>query len=74
MAKNLRAKIAESDNLVIYDVNAESTERFAKEVGIAASSVEAPAKGAGVEIAVNPRAVAEQSVCEQISLQPCTTT
>lgn len=51
MAKNLRAKIPESDTLVICDANPESTKRFIAEQS-----------GKRVEIASNPRELAEKSV------------
>lgn len=49
MAKNLRAKIAESDTMVIHDVNTSALEKFKQEVG-------------NVEIAQNVREVAEKTV------------
>jgi 3-hydroxyisobutyrate/3-hydroxypropionate dehydrogenase len=51
MAKNLRAKLPESDTLTIFDVNATSVEKFAQE-----------ATPGGIVIAKNPREVAEKSV------------
>lgn len=51
MAKNLRAKVPESDVLIVYDQNTEATTTFVQEVG------------AGVEVANSPRGVAERSVC-----------
>ncbi|KAK3721039.1 hypothetical protein LTR37_003329 [Vermiconidia calcicola] len=58
MAKNLRAKIPESDTMVIHDVNPAVTESFAKEVG-------------NVEIAKNVREVAEKTnVFHQILKPP----
>ncbi len=62
MARNLRAKIPATDTLVIYDRNTDATRKFAEEVGIAASAAGAPEKGTGIEIAGNPREVAEKSV------------
>ena len=50
MAKNLRAKIAESDTMLIHDVNPAVTQKFAEEVG-------------KVSIAENVREVAETAVC-----------
>ena len=50
MAKNLRAKIAESDTMLIHDVNPAVTQKFAQEVG-------------KVSIAENVREVAEKAVC-----------
>jgi 3-hydroxyisobutyrate/3-hydroxypropionate dehydrogenase len=62
MAKNLRAKISETDALLICDTNANVTKRFVEEVGIAASSTNAPGKGTGIHIAENPREVAQKAV------------
>lgn len=62
MAKNLRAKVPESDTLVIFDTNAAAIQRFVEEVGIAPSSVGATDKGTGLHIASSPREVAEKSV------------
>lgn len=59
MAKNLRAKIPDSDTLIVCDVNKEAAKKFADEVGVAASGT---GKGLGVEIANNSREVAEKSV------------
>ena len=53
MAKNLRAKIAESDRMLIHDVNPAVTEKFKQEIG-------------NVEIAKNVREVAENSVRDPI--------
>ena len=50
MAKNLRAKIQESDTMVIHDVNTKALEKFKSEVG-------------NVEVAKNVREVAEKTVC-----------
>jgi 3-hydroxyisobutyrate dehydrogenase len=50
MAKNLRAKIQESDTMVIHDVNSKALEKFKSEVG-------------NVEVAKNVREVAEKTVC-----------
>ena len=55
MAKNLRAKIPESDTLVICDVNTDATKKFVDEFGV-------KGKGSLVEIAANSREVAERSV------------
>jgi 3-hydroxyisobutyrate/3-hydroxypropionate dehydrogenase len=55
MAKNLRAKIANSDSMVIHDVNPAVTKKLAEEVG-------------NVTIAQNVREVAEKTVCEDTSL------
>ncbi len=54
MARNLRAKIAESDTMVIHDVNPAVTEKFKQEVG-------------KVTIAENVREVAETAVCPMLS-------
>ena len=51
MAKNLRAKIAESDTLVVNDVNPEACSKLQKEVG-------------NIEIAKSVREVAEKTVRE----------
>ena len=51
MAKNLRAKIPQSDTLIIHDVNPAVTEQFKSEIGNA-------------EIAQNVREVAEKTVCQ----------
>jgi len=61
MAKNLRTKIPASDLLTIYDVNSSATAKFVEEVGVAASSTDAPEKGTGIQIATGPRGVAEKS-------------
>ena len=59
MAKNLRAKIPESDTMLIHDVNPAVLEAFQKEVG-------------NVTIAKNVRQVAENSVgeCHMSLAQP----
>lgn len=62
MAKNLRAKIPETDTLIIYDTNSKATEKFVEEVGIATSSTNAPGKGTGIHVAEDPREVAQKSV------------
>ena len=54
MARNLRAKIAESDTMIIHDVNPAVTKKLAEEVG-------------NVSIAQNVREVAEKSVRSSIS-------
>lgn len=51
MAKNLRAKIPETDTLTIFDVNASSLEKFSQE-----------ATPSGVVIAKSPREVVENAV------------
>ena len=55
MATNLRAKIAESDTMVIHDVNPKALEKFQQEVG-------------NVEIAKSVRDVAEKTVREAYTL------
>lgn len=62
MARNLRAKIPETDTLVIHDRNAEAATKFLQEVGISASSMGAEGKNINIEIASTPRGVAEKSV------------
>ena len=62
MAKNLRAKIPETDTLIICDTNPKATEKFAEEVGIATSSTNAPGRRTGIHIAENLREVAQKSV------------
>jgi hypothetical protein len=62
MAKNLRAKIPETDTLIICDTNPKAMEKFVEEVGIATSSTNAPGKRTGIHIAENPREVARKSV------------
>jgi hypothetical protein len=57
MAKNLRAKIPIGDTLIIYDRNSQATSTFVQEVGAATEG-----KGGAVEIANDPREVAEKSV------------
>lgn len=56
MAKNLRAKIPASDTLIIRDVNKDVMQRFVEETKTAGS----------VEIADNPREVAEKAVSKGI--------
>ncbi|KAL8703016.1 MAG: hypothetical protein Q9201_003792 [Fulgogasparrea decipioides] len=62
MAQNLRAKIPESDTLIVHDQKREVTQRFKEEVGIAAAGAGAEGKGKGIEVAETPREVAEKSV------------
>jgi 3-hydroxyisobutyrate dehydrogenase len=50
MARNLRAKIAESDTMMVHDVNPAATKKFAEEVG-------------NVSVGQNVREVAEKTVC-----------
>ena len=52
MAKNLRAKIPESDSFIICDTNADATKKFVEE-----------SEGREVHIAGNPKEVAQKSVC-----------
>lgn len=56
MAQNLRAKIPESDRLVIHDRNAEATTKFLQEVGLSTGN------RTNIEMASSPREVAEKSV------------
>lgn len=51
MARNLRAKIPESDTLIIFDTNTATTQKFLSE-GV----------GKNIEVASLPRDVAERSV------------
>lgn len=64
MAKNLRAKIPASDNLIIHDRNTEATASFIHELGIARdNSTSNNEMGLmGIEVASSPRAVAEKAV------------
>jgi len=55
MAKNLRAKITERDDLIICDVKAEATKKFVEEV-------RAEGKSGAVHIAQSPRDAAQKSV------------
>jgi hypothetical protein len=55
MARNLQAKLPSTDTLRIYDINAESVQRFAKET-------KGLGNGAAVTVASNARDVAEDSV------------
>jgi 3-hydroxyisobutyrate dehydrogenase len=55
MARNLQAKLPSSDTLRVFDINAESVERFANET-------KALSSGAAVEVATNSRDAAENSV------------
>jgi 3-hydroxyisobutyrate dehydrogenase len=62
MARNLQAKLPSSDTLRIYDINPDSTKRFADET-------KALSSGAAVEVASNVREAAEDSVgCPKHSL------
>ena len=51
MAKNLRAKIPESDTVIVFDVNPSSSEKLTAE-----------ASPANIKIAKGPREVAENAV------------
>ncbi|KAL9578136.1 MAG: hypothetical protein Q9212_005908, partial [Teloschistes hypoglaucus] len=61
MAQNLRAKIPNSDTLIVHDHNSEVVEKFQNEVGIAAAGNGAGGTGTGIEVADSPREVAEKS-------------
>ncbi|KAI9732342.1 MAG: hypothetical protein M1834_001549 [Cirrosporium novae-zelandiae] len=61
MAKNLRAKIPESDSLIIYDTNVNTTDKFVKEAGVTTSNHGVSFKGTRIEIASGCREVAERS-------------
>ncbi|MCJ1249860.1 hypothetical protein MMC30_007086 [Trapelia coarctata] len=63
MAKNLQSKIPKSDTLYIYDSNTTATSTFVQEVG---STTEG--KGGPVEIAANPREVAEKATTIHLAL------
>lgn len=62
MALNLRAKIPESDNLIIHDQNRELSQKFKEEVGIAAAGAGAKGKANAIEVSDSPRELAEKSV------------
>ena len=51
MARNLRAKIPDNDEILVYDLNATATQSFLEE-----------AHGTHVQAAVSPQKVAEMSV------------
>jgi hypothetical protein len=55
MARNLQAKLPPSDTLRVFDINAESIQKFANET-------KALGSGADVAIAANARDAAEDSV------------
>ena len=55
MARNLQAKLPSSDTIRVFDINAESVQRFANET-------KALGNGAAVKIAANVREAAEDSV------------
>lgn len=58
MARNLRAKIPDNDEILVYDVNATVTQSFLEE-----------AQGMHVQAAMSPREVAEMSVSVTFCLQ-----
>jgi len=60
MAKNLRGRIASSDTLIVFDVNAKATEQFLAEAGINSTTA----------IAKDVKEVAEKSVCKILALTP----
>jgi hypothetical protein len=55
MARNLQSKLPSSDTLRVFDINAESTQKFAEET-------KALGSGAAVTIADSVREAAEDSV------------
>jgi hypothetical protein len=55
MARNLQAKLPSSHTLRVFDINAESIQKFANET-------KALGSGAAVKIAANAREAAEDSV------------
>ncbi|KAL8784834.1 MAG: hypothetical protein Q9213_003738 [Squamulea squamosa] len=61
MAQNLRAKIPESDVLIVHDQNREVSQKFKEEVGIAAAGAGAKGKGNAIEVSDGPRELAEKS-------------
>ncbi|KAL8877638.1 MAG: hypothetical protein Q9198_004380 [Flavoplaca austrocitrina] len=61
MAQNLRAKIPESDTLIVHDQNRELAQKFKEEVGIAAAGAGAKGKGNAIEVSDSPRELAEKS-------------
>lgn len=67
MALNLRYKIAETDKLMVYDLNTDVTAELADEVRAAASSRDRAGNGVEIEIMNSPREVAENSVSELLS-------
>lgn len=62
MAKNLRAKIPETDTLIIRDVNEENMSRFVKEAEEIARSSGAADGASEVLVAQTARELAEKSV------------
>lgn len=71
MAKNLRAKLPATDNLIIHDKNTEATANFVKEMGLAASNARAGEKGFNIDIASSVREVAERSVSPALVSRFC---
>lgn len=68
MALNLRYKIAEADELVIYDRNTDVAAELADEVRVAASSRGRTWNGIEIGIVNSPREVAENSVSKILSI------
>lgn len=62
MAQNLRAKIPETDTLIIHDQNRDVAQKFHEEVGIAAAGAGAEGKANAIEVSESPRDLAEKSV------------
>ena len=58
MAKNLRAKLPPTDDLIVHDKNVQATSSFAQEMA-----------GSNVEVASSVREVAEKSVCASLFRQ-----
>ena len=56
MARNLQAKLPSTDTIRVYDINAESVDRFANDT-------KALSTGASVQVAATAREAAEDSVC-----------
>ncbi|KAI4232222.1 MAG: hypothetical protein L6R40_007470 [Gallowayella cf. fulva] len=61
MAQNLRAKIPETDTLIIHDQNRDVAQKFHEEVGIAAAGAGAEGKANAIEVSESPRDLAEKS-------------
>lgn len=61
MAKNLRAKINDSDSLIVYDITTAAVEKLQKEAG-------------NVDAAKSVREVAEKAVCRIVVCQQAPTT
>ena len=59
MAANLRAKLPESDSLLVNDRNVETLEKFTKEISVVSTAASKPN---GVEACSSAREVAEKSV------------